>query len=122
LLVRVLSKSLPSLEEMKSSERGGLLTLAYHILRIGAVTLPFRVVMRAPSSLVVLFSMRLLVHSLKGDSPSLWRDLGIYLKIGGINPVEVVAGLATYSIREVVLPYLLASISGCYLGALSFLA
>jgi len=49
--------------------------------------------------------------------PSLWRDLGMYLKIGGIDPFEATANLATCSIREMVLSCLLASFSRCYLGA-----
>jgi len=85
------------------------------------MTLPFRVVILAPSSLVALVLMLLLVHSLKGDSPSLQRDLGMYLKISGIDPVEAVAGLGTCLIKEVVLPYLIASFSSCCLGASSFL-
>jgi len=79
--------------------------------------------MLAPSSfLVALVSMLLLVHSLKGNSPSLRRDLGMYHKTGGIEPIEAAASLATCSTQEVVLPCLLASFSSCYLGASSFVA
>jgi len=79
--------------------------------------------MLAPSSiLVALVSMLWPVHSLKGNLPSLRRDLGMYLKTGGIEPVEAVAGLATCSTQEVVLPCLLASFSSYYLGASSFVA
>jgi len=46
----------------------------------------------------------------------------MYLKNGGIDPVEAVTGLATCSIGEVVLPCLLASFSSCCLEASSFLA
>ena len=109
-LVHVLGKLLPSLEETTNPERRGLLTFACHILSVGTVTLPFRVVMLIPSSfLVALVLMLLLVYSLKGDSPSLHQDLSMYLKIGGIWPAKAATGLATCSIGEVVFPYLFLS-------------
>jgi len=59
------------------------------------------------------------MDSPNGDSPSLRRDLGMYLKIGGIGPVEAASCLVTWSTRGVPLPCSLASFSGCYLGASS---
>ena len=54
--------------------------------------------MLAPSSfLVALVLMLLLVQPLKGDSPSLRRDLGMHLKTGGVDHVDAVACLATCS-------------------------
>jgi len=98
---------------------GGRLTLACHILTVGTVTLPFRKVMLSASPLVALGSLLWLVDSPKGDSPSLRWDLGMYLKIGGIDPVEATSCLVTWSTRGVALLCSLASFLGCYLGASS---
>ena len=44
--------------------------------------------------------MPLLVHFLKADSPSLHKDLDMYLKTADIKPIEAAASLATCLIRD----------------------
>jgi len=46
----------------------------------------------------------------------------MYIKIGGIEPIKAVIGLATWLIGEVMFPWLLPYFLHCCSGASSFIA
>ena len=72
--------------------------------------------------MIALVVLSGIIHSLNGQSLSVLRDLGVYLKTSNAESFVVTSFLPAYLIKEGVSPCLLSSFLRCCLGTSSFSA